>query len=183
MFIMGTKQTQQFLREQQHSNSSALLDEVKDKLQLLRDSGLSVKGIVSLLHVEKPLIQLFVSKDYSVSLGAEHKPIYMEPIVKAVYLLFLKHPEGIMFKYLSDYREELITLYSCLRSNGITERARLSIEDVTNPLSNSINEKCSRIKAVFMREVDESIVEQYIITGGRGKTKKIMLPRELVVWE
>ena len=107
----------------------------------------------------------------------------MEPIVKAVYLLFLKHPEGIMFKYLSDYREELITLYSCLRSNEITERARLSIEDVTNPLSNSINEKCSRIKAVFMREVDESIVEQYIITGGRGEAKKSTLPRDLVVWE
>jgi len=183
MFIMGTKQTKQILREQQHSNSSALLDEVKDKLQLLRDSGLSVKGIVSLLHVEKPLIQLFVSRDYRLFLGADRVEICMEPIVKAVYLLFLKHPEGISFKYLIDYREELTNLYALLRPNGLTNRAKQSIEDITNPLSNSINEKCSRIKAVFMREVDESIVEQYAITGERGEAKKITLPRDLVVWK
>jgi len=179
---METVQTKQILREQQQ-NCSVLLDEVKERLQLLQDSGLSVKSIVSLLHVEKPLLPVYVSKGYRICLGAERKEIHMEPIVKTVYLLFLKHPEGISFKYLTDYREELIHIYSCLRLNGITNRARRSIEDVTNPLSNSINEKCSRIKAAFLAEVDESIVEQYVITGGRGEAKKITLPRDLVVWE
>ena len=37
--------------------------------------------------------------------------IKMEPLVKAVYLLFLKHPEGIVFKCLPDYRKELAELY------------------------------------------------------------------------
>ena len=32
--------------------------------------------------------------------------IKMEPINKAVFLLFLRHPEGIVFKYLPDYRNE-----------------------------------------------------------------------------
>ena len=107
----------------------------------------------------------------------------MEPIVKAVYFLYLNHPEGIAFKYLPDYREELVDIYHKIRPLGLNERAIRSIEDITNPLSNSINEKCSRIKAVFMREVDESIVEQYVITGERGEAKKITLPRDLVVWE
>ena len=170
------------LKEQQ-LNCSVLLDEVKEKLQLLQDSGLSVSYIASLLYVEKPLVRLAISRNFRIYLGDERNEVRLEPIIKAVYLLFLNHPEGISFKSLPDYRDELIGIYMKLKPYGLTGRAKRSIEDVINPLSNSINEKCSRIKAVFMREVDESIVEQYIITGGRGKTKKIMLPRELVVWE
>jgi len=182
MFIMGTVRTKQILGEQQQ-NCSVLLDEVKERLQLLQNSGLSVKSIASLLHGDMPLLKLFVSRDFRICLGEERNEVRMEPIVKAVYLLFLRHPEGIMFKYLSNYRDELTNLYALLRPNGLTNRAKQSIEDITNPLSNSINEKCSRIKAVFMREVDESIVEQYVITGERGEAKKITLPRDLVEWE
>ena len=140
------------------------------------------------LHDEKSenaikLSRLTISKDYTILLSDYQKEIKMEPIVKAVYFLYLNHPEGIAFKYLPDYREELVDIYHKIRPLGLNERAIRSIEDITNPLSNSINEKCSRIKAVFMREVDESIVEQYVITGERGEAKKITLPRDLVVWE
>ena len=140
------------------------------------------------LHDEKSenaikLSRLTISKDYTILLSDYQKEIKMEPIVKAVYFLYLNHPEGIAFKYLPDYREELVDIYHKIRPLGLNERAIHSIEDITNPLSNSINEKCSRIKAVFMREVDESIVEQYAITGERGEAKKITLPRELVEWE
>ena len=49
--------------------------------------------------------------------------IKMEPLVKSVYLLFLKHPEGIMFKCLPEYREELAQIYNRIRPYGLTERA------------------------------------------------------------
>ena len=107
----------------------------------------------------------------------------MEPLVKAVYFLFLSHPEGIAFKYLPDYRKELADIYQKIKPFGLTERAIRSIEDVTNPLLNSINEKCSRIRAAFLAEIDATLLEQYIITGKSGEVKKIMLPRKLVVWE
>jgi hypothetical protein len=107
----------------------------------------------------------------------------MEPIVKAVYLLFLNHPEGIAFKCLPDYRKELTDLYQKIKPFGLTERAIRSIEDVTNPLLNSINEKCSRVRAAFLPEIDSSLLEQYIITGKGGEVKKITLPRNLVFWE
>ena len=58
-----------------------------------------------------------------------------------------------------------------------------SIEDVTNPLLNSINEKCSRIRAAFLAEVDSSLADQYYIVGRSGEPKKITLPRDLVIWE
>ena len=129
------------------------------------------------------LSKLHITKDGTILLADYQKEVKMEPIVKTVYLLFLNHPEGIAFKYLPDYRKELTDLYQKIKPFGLTERAIRSIEDVTNPLLNSINEKCSRIRAAFLSEVDPSLLEQYIITGKGGEVKKILLSRDLVVWE
>ena len=95
-------------------------------------------------------------------------------LLNHVHLFCIKSP---------DYKEELTRLYLHLRPNGLTDRVVKSIEDVTNPLHNSINEKCSRIKSIIQAEVDVSIADQYFITGKGGEPKKITLPRKLVVWE
>ena len=129
------------------------------------------------------LSKLTITKDYMLLLSDYNKEVKLEPIVKAVYLLYLNHPEGISFKYLPDYRKELADLYQKIKPFGLTERAIRSIEDVTNPLLNSINEKCSRIRAAFLPIVDASLLDQYIIIGKSGEEKKIALPRDLVVWE
>ncbi len=127
--------------------------------------------------------RLTVKRDCTLLLTDYQKEVKMEPIVKAIYLLFLKHPEGIAFKCLPEYKNELADIYQKIKPFGLTERGIRSIEDVTNPLLNSINEKCSRIRAAFLPEVDATILEQYIITGKGGEEKKIALPRDLVVWE
>lgn len=126
---------------------------------------------------------LTISKECTILLTDYQKEVHMEPLVKAVYLLFLKHPEGIAFKSLPDYRKELADIYQKIKPFGLTEKAIRSIEDVTNPLLNSINEKCSRVRAAFQSEVDPTLLEQYIIVGKSGVAKKITLPRDLVVWE
>ena len=129
------------------------------------------------------LSRLTIAKDCTNMLPDYNKEVKMEPIVKAIYLLFLNHPEGIVFKHLPDYRKELVDIYQKIKPLGLTERAIRSIEDVTNPLLNSINEKCSRIRAAFQEEVDPKFLDQYAITGKSGEAKKIALPRDLVVWE
>lgn len=129
------------------------------------------------------LSKLTIYKDCSIMLSDYNQEVKLEPIVKAVYLLFLNHPEGIAFKCLPDYRKELADLYQKIKPYGLTDRAIRSIEDVTNPLLNSINEKCSRIRAAFLTLVDASLLDQYIIIGKSGEEKKIALSRDLVVWE
>jgi len=170
-------------KEQEQLNCSVLLDEVKERIQILRNSGISESQIASLFFCERPLLSLTINKNYRIFLGDNHIEVRMEPLVKAIYLLFLSHPEGIVFKDLPDYRGELTKIYAEVRPWGLSERALHSIEDVTNPLLNSINEKCSRIRAIFQGEVDASLLDQYIIIGKSGEAKKIALPRELVVWE
>lgn len=104
-------------------------------------------------------------------------------MIKAAYFLFLRHPEGLLFKELPDYRKELTEIYLQLKPNGLTDRVRKSIEDVTDPTLNSINEKCARIRAAFILQFDEYLAKNYYIDGLRGQPKKIALPRDLVIWE
>lgn len=162
---------------------NTLVEEIKEKVQKLKEYGMSEEEITSLLHTEEPLLRLTVSRNYRIYIGDERKEIHMEPLVKAVYLLFLKHPEGIHFKDLPDYREELTKIYDKVRPWGLTDRAIQSIEDVTNPCLNSINEKCARIRKAFTTILDGSIAEHYYIKGVRGKAKRIDLPPELILWE
>ncbi len=160
-----------------------LVKEVKEKIQKLKEYGMNEKEITSLLHTEEPLLKLTISKNYRIFLGDNRVEVHMEPLVKAVYLLFLSHPEGIVFKNLPDYRGELTKIYSEVRPWGLSDRALQSIEDVTNPLLNSINEKCARIRKAFTTILASGIAEYYYIKGKRGSIKSITLPRELVVWE
>ena len=160
-----------------------LMEELKKKMRRLKEYGMSEKEILSSLHTDQQLPQLIITRNYRIFLGDEHREVHLEPLVKSVYLLFLKHPEGIIFKDLPDYCKELALIYNKVRPWGLTDRALKSIEDVTNPMLNSINEKCARIRRTFVTMLDSSVAEQYYIKGARGKAKKITLPRELVAWE
>lgn len=164
--------------------SKILIKEVQERISQLRKLGVSQWVLEQLIKPELRLSHLVVTKDYRILLpDYNDMEIKMEPLVKAVYLLFLKHPEGILFKHLPDYREELIGIYGKLRPLGMSERAIQSIEDVTNPLLNSINEKCARIRGAFLSQFDDRMARHYYIDGPRGEAKKISLPRDLVIWE
>lgn len=161
-----------------------LLEELKYKMLRLKEYGINEKDIFSTLHTgDHPLPKLFISRNYKIFLGDEGKEVHMEPLVKAVYLLFLRHPEGINFKDLPDYREELTRIYDKIRPWGLSDRALQSIEDVTNPMLNSINEKCARIRKAFVTALESSVAEYYYIKGTRGQAKRIALPPELIHWE
>ena len=164
--------------------SKRLMSEVEERIRKLRKRGISQWVLVQLVQPELKLSKLVITKDYRILLPDYHDmEIKMEPLVKAVFLLFLKHPEGIMFKELPDYRKELVKIYVKLKPNGMNDRVRKSIEDVTNPMLNSINEKCARIRGAFVSQFDDSIAKNYYITGLRAEPKKITLSRDLVVWE
>lgn len=161
-----------------------LVKEVRDRIEKLKEKGLADKLLLKLIQTKPRLSQLLITKDMRIILPDYHMmEIKMEPINKAVYLLFLRHPEGIIFKHLPDYRRELAEIYQMIKPLGLTDRVIKSIEDVTNPCLNSINEKCARIRGAFISQFDESLAQHYYIYGERGAAKKISLSRDLVTWE
>ena len=171
------------MKEKDSKELELLLKELRLKMLQLKKYGVSEQEILSSIHHDQPLQQLIITRNYKIFLGDDRKEVHLEPLVKAVYLLFLKHPEGINFKDLPDYREELTKLYDKIRPWGLSDRALQSIEDVTNPMLNSINEKCARIRKTFVTMLDSSVAEYYYIKGSRGQAKRIALPPELIHWE
>ena len=130
------------------------------------------------------LSRMHIDKNYRIYLGDYMgMEISLTPLNKAVYFLFLRHPEGIRFKELSDHRQELMDIYSRLKSSFGSEASLQSIENLVNPFDNSINEKCARIREAFVSQFDEHMAQYYFITGQRGEPKGIKLPRKYVRWD
>ena len=139
------------------------------------------------------LSRLVITEDYRFVLEDYHKEVELQPVHKAVYLLFLAHPEGIEFKRLAEYREELLGYYMATAKLMDKEKVMEGVDHLVDPLDNAINEKCSRIKKVFLELMDEYTASYYIISSHTLKhiagsnriwyerLKVIRLPRELVV--
>ena len=142
------------------------------------------------------LSRLLITRDYRfILVDMGHREIELQPVHKAVYLLFLAHPEGIEFKRLGDYREELARYYMATAKLLDKEKIMEGVDHLVNPQDNAINEKCSRIKKAFLELMDDYMASYYIISGHTQKhiegsqriwyerLKVIRLPRELVLNE
>ena len=163
---------------------------------LLRSIGVSVLEELRIEAAKSRLSRLLITKDYRIILvDYDNKEVEMTPVHKAVYLLFLNHPKGIEFKKLSEYRAELLQYYMATARLMDKQTIIESVDMLVNPLNNSINEKCSRIKSIFLNMMDQYTANYYIISGHTQKhfagsskiwyerLKNIKIPRELVVRE
>lgn len=161
-----------------------LVGEIKERIEKLKKIGISEIMLNSLLLPKAEVSRMRISSDYRIYLtDYGNKEIVMSPLPKAIFFLFLKHPEGILFKHLSEYKDELKQIYSKLTSRSESNDILDSINDVTDSTKNSINEKCSRIREAFIKEFDESLAKNYFITGERATPKKITIDRDLVTFE
>ena len=160
---------------------------------LLKAIGVPLLEELRIEAAKGRLSRLVITEDYRFILEDYHKEVELQPVHKAVYLLFLAHPEGIEFKRLAEYREELTRYYMATAKIMDKEKVMESVDHLINPLDTAINEKCSRIKKVFLELMDEYTASYYIISSHTQKhiagssriwyerLKVITLPRELVV--
>ena len=193
--------------EEQKRTPEELAAELKQLLTALQlqdrnDLILQAMGVPLLeqLRIEAArgkLSRLLITKDHRLLLlDYGQKEVVLQPVHKAVFLLFLAHPEGIEFKRLADYRQELLDYYLRVAPASVDrQQVEESVSRLIDPLDNAINEKCSRIKRAFLELMDEYSASYYIISSHTTKRfagssriwyerlKVINLPRELVVWE
>ena len=174
-----------FADENFDAHTLELISEIRERVEALKQKGINEMVLKSLFSFDSvELSRLVITSEYRIFLpDYNNMEITMHPLPKAVYLLFLLHPEGILFKYLIDYRDELIQIYKKVSGREDIKQMEQSIHNVVNPSLNSINEKCSRIKEAFVKHFDDSIAQHYYITGGKASPKKIILDRELVRME
>ena len=161
-----------------------LIHEIESRVEHLADKGIDEKILHQIVAKPEVVSRMVITRDYRITLpDYDDMEINMTPLVKAVYLLFLRHPEGIILKHLEDYRKELVEIYTGIKGLPLDEKMMQSVVDATNPLNNSINEKVARIREAFVTRLKESLAMNYIVQGGRGEAKRIPLHREFVEWE
>ena len=160
---------------------------------LLKAIGVPILEELRVEAAKGKLSRLVITADYRFVLADYQQEVELQPVHKAVYLLFLAHPEGIEFKCLQDYREELLGYYMATARLMDKEKIVEGVNHLVDPLDNAINEKCSRIKKAFLELMDEYRASYYMISSHTKKhiagrvwferLKVVTLPRELVVDE
>lgn len=166
------------------AESEMLISEIRERIEALRNKGVNTMFLHGIVDEGERVSSLYITRDYRIILPEyQNMEITMPALPRAVYILFLKHPEGIRFKDLPEYYDELLGIYRILNPIGGTQRQKQSIMNVTNPLSNSINEKCARIKEAFVQHFDDRLAQNYYITGKKGEPKRIALSPCMIVWE
>ena len=156
------------------------------ELKALQDKyGVTIDELEAVLTYQVKLSRLRVTARREVILeDFDRREVRMDTLTKAVFLLYLKHPEGISYKDLIDHRTELEDIYMSITGRGELDAIRKSIDDLVSPLvSNSINEKVSKVKKAFRDVVDERVARFYYIDGDKGTAKSIALDRSNVIWE
>jgi hypothetical protein len=99
---------------------------------------------------------------------------------KALYFLFLRHPEGIYISSLNEHKQALYDIYSRISSRGMMEDMRQRIDELTNVLREQASVKISRIKRAFTDAIGHSLADHYIIQGDHAERKMIKIDRGLV---
>jgi len=130
------------------------------------------------LHRPSPLV---MDEEYKIFLPHfENMEIQMTPLPKALFILFLRHPNGIHLSSLIDYKQELLEIYKLFSYRESWGNMVESINRICNPLEGAVNENLSRIKRAFVSRMSMDTAKHYIVSGERGAEKKIMLEIELI---
>ncbi|MBQ0030720.1 MAG: hypothetical protein KBT32_09820 [Bacteroidales bacterium] len=163
-----------------------LFAEIDLKIHQLQERGVDSlilkKILCKIVDKNRTISRLVITKDLKIILpDYQDMEIRMEPINKALFLLFLKHEEGIRLKELGNHRNELESLYTQLSHDDRVKRKE-SLDKLLDPTNNSVNEKISRIRQAFIAKFEEDLASNYFVTGERGEAKRITLNRDLVSW-
>lgn len=178
------KSAEEIEEEQSLKETAEILRDLRMTVQRLRLEGVSLMAIHEFIDKQEPLSRMIITPDYRIFLpDYNNMEIEMGALPKAIYFLYLRYSEGIIYKHMPDHFSELLNIYKQLRPNTDEARLNLTITKVVNPLGNALNENIARIRKAFVEKFDEHLANNYIVSGERGLEYSIPLDRNLITWE
>ena len=107
----------------------------------------------------------------------------LRPLVKTVFIFFLKHPEGIAAKGIGAFRSELLSIYSRITGREDAEAVAATVDRLVDVMENSFHENCSRLNTRLAACFPEGTLDQYQVRGARSGLRRIALEPMYVRWE
>lgn len=163
------------LEQMEAAELLALMEKVQQRLKAL---GTEVAAVEVLEPVE-----LYIDQRYTIRMGAPDGPVLpLRPLVKALFILFLRHPEGILLKQRDRFRQELEDIYTIISPATAREDIQARVGRLVNLQDNSFSEKASVLNARLEELLPAGTAEDYKIQGYNGHPRRIPLNPLLVHW-
>ena len=164
-------------------NVSKILADLRTNVEKLRLMGVALGAIHEFSDKHEPLSQLVITEDLRLLLPLYNVEIELSAQKKALYFLFLNHPEGIVLQRLEDYHNELVNYYKQTNKGVLTQKMEESIKKLETYGNNQLNVLITRIREAFCLKFDERLARNYFISGERGEPYRIPLDRDLLEWK
>ena len=147
--------------------------------------NVTLDGLRDLLDYKAPLSHLTITPANRIFLSdLEGRPeIVLDDLTKALYFFYLRHPEGVVFKELQFYEEEIYRIYLSVTNRDNLVALRSSAASLAHPYSTTRDACASRIRGAFRNIFEDHIARNYYISGTQGGVMGIPLDRDLVIWE
>ena len=105
--------------------------------------------------------------------------ISMPAMCRTLYILFMKkrkQGKGIVLKNIDEYRDEIVDIYGLVKPGANDERVQQTVDNLCNPMSESLNQMISRINSCIRSVItDQNLARDYCISGNRGEPYSIGL--------
>jgi hypothetical protein len=163
-------------------NSPGFPGQISSTLHSISIAFTRLAGIVA----QKPLssIEINGTKELKFT-DYNNKELQLSPILKVVYILFLKHQDGLNYNKIPDMWEGIFNLY-CKHVSRNTDKVeiKITIDKMCKPLEDpdygkSLTETVSNINKTLKNCLGEDLAEQYLIVRDPETLRhSIKLPAE-----
>jgi len=161
------------------------IEELERNIERLRLLGIPLDVIKEFVDKYETISRLCITDDLRIFLPEYgNKEVKMPALHKAIYLLFLFHPEGIVLQHLEEHHSEFVNYYR--QTSGKDQLSARNIDTINNleyPGNTSLYSILSKIKLYFRNAIDDHLARHYYIVGSPGEPYKIALSQDLIEWE
>lgn len=94
----------------------------------------------------------------------DNREVKMPALARALYIFFLRHEEGLEFKQLPNFENEIFAIYRLASNRTDETKLHATVAQLVNPTENKVNECASRIKEGFVKIMDDYQARNYYLT-------------------
>jgi hypothetical protein len=162
-------------------------EEFEQCMELLELAREGIRFHNRMIATPKPSPLLIDPTNLSVTLVSHNRVINFNGVIPhCLYILYLKHPEGIPYHELEQHIEALIDHYDKIKGTKTREKLLQSFGVLTAHHERSrLNQEVSKLRRSVKEAVGEKLLPLYMWDAGREAPKVIPIAGQpgMVIWE